>query len=188
MRLCALVAVVAGALCVAAAQTEAPARSPGTPAKQQSDNAKAAPVLLVTTPQAMQTDVDPALEHIEVTFDRPMRDKSWSWTGGGDTYPQTTGKPSYDAQRTTCTLPVKLVPGKVYWVGINSPSHRNFVSEDGEPSPWYILLFSTRSADGKPTPLPPDRVREAKKINAAYEKALGFVPNAKGKASTRDAR
>lgn len=177
IMLCVLMAVVAGGLWVAAAQAE-----------PQADNGKAAPVLLVTTPQAMQTDVDPALDRIEVTFDRPMRDKSWSWTGGGDTYPQTTSKPSYDAKRITCTMPVKLEPGKIYWVGINSPSHRNFVSEEGVPSPWYILLFSTRGADGKPTPLPADRVREAKKINGAYERALGSVPNGKEKASTREVR
>ena len=189
-----VVMAVAGGLWVGAARAEGPAdarvdaRARVEAAKLQADNAKAAPVIVVTTPQAMQSDVDPALERIEVTFDRPMRDKSWSWTGGGDTYPQMTGKPFYDEKRMTCTMPVKLEPGKVYWVGINSPSHRNFVSEEGVASPWYVLLFSTRGADGKPTPLPADRVRNAKKINGAYEKAVGSVPNAKGKASTREAR
>ena len=118
----------------------------------------------------MQTDVDPALDHIEVTFDQPMRDRSWSWTGGGDTYPQLTGKPSYDAQRMTCTLPVRLEPGKVYWVGINSPSYRNFVSEKGEPAKWYIILFATRSANSKPTPLPKDREQRANAINQKHQR------------------
>lgn len=187
-----VVVAVAGGLWIGAARAEWPGEvrteAPAGAVRLQADNGTAAPVLVVTTPRAMQTDVDPALERIEVTFDRLMRDKSWSWTGGGDTYPQTTGKPFYDEKRMTCTMPVKLEPGKVYWVGVNSPSYRNFVSEEGVASPWYILLFSTRSADGKPTPLPADRVREAKKISGAYEKAVGSVPKGKGKASTREGR
>jgi tetratricopeptide (TPR) repeat protein len=126
-----------------------------------------APRVVATTPAALANDVDPALGKITVTFDRPMMDKSWSWTGGGDTFPESAGNMSYDANRTTCTMPVKLQPGKVYWVGINSPSHKNFKSADGTPAARYVLLFATKSADGKPTPLPQNLLKEAKEVNAA---------------------
>ena len=129
--------------------------------------AKAAPLVVKTTPAALADNVDPSLGKMTVTFDRPMIDKSWSWTGGGETYPEAAGKISYDANRTTCTMPVKLQPGKVYWVGVNSPSHRNFKTPDRVPAKWYIILFATRSADGKPKPLPADMLKRAKAINAA---------------------
>ena len=132
--------------------------------------ADAAPRALRTTPEAFANDVDPSLDKITVTFDRPMTDKSWSWTGGGETFPKIQ-TPSYDAARTTCTLPVKLQAGKVYWVGINSPSYRNFRAEDGTPAARYVIVFATKSADGKPTPLPDDMVNRARAINEASARA-----------------
>ena len=129
--------------------------------------ADAGPRVIKTTPAGFANDVDPSLDKISVSFDRPMMDKSWSWTGGGETYPERTGEISYDASLTTCTMPVKLQPGKVYWVGVNSPSHRNFKTSDRTPAKWYIILFATRSADGKPMSLPEDLASRAKVINAA---------------------
>ena len=123
------------------------------------------PHVVSTTPAALSNDVNPDLDRITVTFNMPMMDQSWSWTGGGDTYPQTTGRPYYDATRTTCTMPVKLEPGKVYWVGINSPSHKNFKTPDRDPAPWTIILFATRGTDGSPTPIPQDQFDRAKSIN-----------------------
>ena len=82
------------------------------------------PLVISTTPAAFTNNVDPSLKKITVTFSQPMMDRSWSWTGGGETYPKTTARPHYDKSKMTCTLPVKLEPGKVYWVGINSPSQQ----------------------------------------------------------------
>ncbi|MHB1157932.1 MAG: Ig-like domain-containing domain [Phycisphaerales bacterium] len=126
-----------------------------------------APVVVRTEPAALANDVDASLNKITVTFDQPMLDKSWSWTGGGETFPNRTGDIFYDDAHTTCTMPVKLEPGKVYWVGVNSPSHKNFKSTDGEPAKRYVILFATRSADGKPTPIPEDWVKRARRINRA---------------------
>jgi hypothetical protein len=124
------------------------------------------PVIVHTNPVPLSRDVDPSLDKITVTFDRPMLDNSWSWTGGGDTYPETTGRPHYDEDKITCTMPVKLEPGKVYWVGVNSPSHKNFKSADKVAAPWYVILFATKDAEGKPTLLPKDRRDKAMEINA----------------------
>src|SRR5262249_45486717 len=43
-------------------------------------------------------DIEAGATKIEVVFDRPMRDKSWSLVGGGPHFPETAGQPSYDAR------------------------------------------------------------------------------------------
>jgi tRNA A-37 threonylcarbamoyl transferase component Bud32 len=129
----------------------------------------AAPHVVRTSPATMANDVDPALHRITATFDRPMMDQSWSWTmyGKGETFPPKTGEPSYEAARTMCTLPVKLEPGKVYWVGVNGPGNVYFQTADHVPAPPYAILFATKAADGQPTPLPEDMVRKTREINSA---------------------
>lgn len=125
-----------------------------------------APNVTSTEPQTYANDVTPSLEKITVTFDQVMKDNSWSWTGGGETYPKTTGQPSYDPNRTTCSLPVKLEPGKVYWVGINGPNYWNFKSaEHGAPAKRYVILFATTDLNGKPTAIPDDLLAKAREIN-----------------------
>ncbi|MGD1042634.1 MAG: type II secretion system protein [Sedimentisphaerales bacterium] len=127
----------------------------------------AAPFVISTNPQAYANDVTPSLGIITVTFDQKMKDKSWSWTGGGEMYPKTTGQPSYDQERTICSLPVNLEPGKVYWVGINSPFYYNFKSANcGAPAKRYVILFATMDLSGKPTAIPADLLAEAKEINS----------------------
>lgn len=133
------------------------------------------PSIVRTNPMAFATNVDPSVDKVTVTFSMPMRDGSWSWTGGGETYPQTTGKPFYDAERRTCTLPVKLEPGKAYWIGVNSRSFKNFRSTTGMPAPWYAIVFATRSADGKPTPIPQEMLAKAKQLNTTSVKGPPVV-------------
>ncbi len=127
------------------------------------------PTVLSTSPITFATDVDPLLTQLSVTFDLPMVDKSWSWTGGGETFPVIKGEISYDAKRMTCTLPVKLKPATVYWVGINSPSHRNFKSIDGKPAKRYVILFATRDEHGNPTAIPEDMLKRVQTINQVHQ-------------------
>ncbi|MBN1341132.1 MAG: Ig-like domain-containing protein [Phycisphaerae bacterium] len=134
------------------------------------------PVVLATEPATLSEDVSPDLEKITVTFSRPMMDKSWSWTGGRKQFPKTTGSPSYDDQKVTCTLPVSLEPGRVYQVGINSPSHRNFKTLDRVPARPYVILFATKGADGKPTKLPREMVKAAQDVNAGPPRVLQTSP------------
>jgi hypothetical protein len=119
-----------------------------------------APRLLETKPVAFANDVE-----MTVTFDRKMQDGSWSWTGGGDTSPETTGPIHYDETRTTCTRPVRLKPAHVYWVGVNSKSYRNFRSAEGLSAHWYVILFATAGEDGSPTPIPDEHARRARVLN-----------------------
>jgi Tfp pilus assembly protein PilF len=128
------------------------------------------PRILQTTPQTFADDVDPALANMNVMFDREMKDRCWSWTQiDPKLFPKRVGKISYDAKRLICTMPVKLAPGKVYWVGINRQPFMNFTSKTGTPSRPYVILFATKSAGGKPTAIPADMLARAKAINSASQ-------------------
>ncbi len=129
---------------------------------------EAAPAVAATSPKTFADDVPASLKAIAVTFDRQMMDKSWSWTmyGDGKTFPPKTGQPSYDRARRTCSLPVKLQPGRVYWVGINSAYHHYFQTPTRIAARPHVILFATRSADGKPTAIPEDMLARAKAINS----------------------
>ncbi len=124
------------------------------------------PQVVSTKPAAFANNVSAGLKKITVTFDQPMMNLSWSWVGGDDTYPKTTGQPRYNSSKTTCSLPVNLQPGKVYWVGINSARYKNFQTTEGVPAVPYVILFATKGKDGNPTPIPDNFIEEAKRINA----------------------
>ncbi len=129
----------------------------------------AGPRVVSTSPQDFTNDVSPDLTEITVTFDKPMMNLSWSWVGGGETFPEMAGQPRYDRTKTTCTLPVKLQPGKFYWVGINSQKFKNFQTDKHIPAVPYVILFATKDRFGKPTPIPENFIEEAKLINASSE-------------------
>jgi bla regulator protein BlaR1 len=69
------------------------------------------PVVVKTTPKTLANDVSADLNQLTVTFSQQMKDKSWAWVQLDAPYPETTGKPYYDEEKKTCTLPVKLEPG-----------------------------------------------------------------------------
>lgn len=84
-----------------------------------------------------------AVRELSVTFDIDMDTESFSWCGGGETFPETTGKPKWIDDRT-CILPVELEPGKSYVLGINAPSFKGFQSEAGVPVEPLTYKFSTK--------------------------------------------
>ena len=125
------------------------------------------PVVISTVPTNYANDVSPELSKISVTFDQPMADKSWSWVRWNYLYPQTTGKPNYDLTKTTCTLPVKLEPGKAYFVRINAEPYMSFRSSQGISAQPYVLVFATKDKSGSLTPIPEDMLAKAKEINSS---------------------
>ena len=134
----------------------------------RSDSAIASkPVVTETSPVAFANNISADITEITVTFDQPMMNLSWSWVGGGKTFPKTTGEPLYDKSKTICTLPVKLEPGKVYWVGINSPRFKNFQTKMAAAAVPYVILFATEDEDGNPTAIPENYLEEAREINSA---------------------
>lgn len=105
-----------------------------------------APEIVTVTPAIGAQEVDPATTEIRVTFDQDMRTGGYSWTGGGEMFPKTTGKPEW-ADNRTCVLHVTLEPAKIYRVGINSKSHQNFRGVNGIPARPRAVYFATQGAD-----------------------------------------
>ena len=101
------------------------------------------PSVVETVPRSGDTNVDPSLTEIRVTYDREMSDGSWSWCCDPDQL-QTTGEPRYEPDRKTCVLPVKLKPGKTYAIWLNSPEFKNFKDRNGRSASPYLLSFTTR--------------------------------------------
>lgn len=120
-------------------------------------------------------NVDFQLAELRVTFDQDMNQRGYSWTGGGPTFPKTTGKARW-INRRTCVLPVKLEPDKKYYVGINSYSYRNFRNIAGMPLRPVLLRFETAKiiADGSSTPslTPAEQRRLNEQSFEALRKAL----------------
>ncbi len=125
----------------------------------------APPQVIATSPKAFANDVSPDCKELTVTFDQVMKDHSWSWCGGGEFFPESAGKISYDKKLTTCAMPVKLEPGHAYILGINSRRAQNFRSASGIPAQRGILFFATLNHDGRPTPFPDSLLEEAKSAN-----------------------
>jgi hypothetical protein len=109
------------------------------------DNSEVFPKVIATNPKNGATDIDPSLLKITVTFSKPMRDQSWSWSyEDKDSFPQTVGQPFYTDNGTTCVLPVKLEPSKRYVIWINTARFKNFKDRSGNAVEPYKLVFSTR--------------------------------------------
>jgi len=111
-----------------------------------SASAEGAPKIVSTSPAIGAKDVDPALKEIRVTFDQEMAG-GFSWTGGGEVFPEVSEKPHWEADKKTCVLPVKLAEGKFYRVGINSKSNMNFRNTDGNAAELSVIYFATTGSD-----------------------------------------
>ena len=110
------------------------------------------------------------MKELTVTFDQPMMNLSWSWVGGGETFPEMKGKPRYDKSKTSCSLPVKLKAGRFYRVGINSPQFKHFQTDMGVAAQPYVILFSTKDKDGNATAIPDNFMEDAKEVNSLHDK------------------
>jgi hypothetical protein len=110
--------------------------------EQQALLAAKRPKVVSMTPANGARNVDPGLKAITVVFDRTMKN-SWAMVGGGPHYPETTGKPHYDAKRTTWTVPVKLKPDWSYEFRLNFGGYDAFRSEDDVPLEPVLVTFTT---------------------------------------------
>lgn len=102
------------------------------------------PQVVSMTPANGATDVDPSLANLTITFDRPMKDKSWSVVGDPAQTPRITGTPAYDGELKVLTVPVALEPGRTYVFWLNQGQRRGFVSKDGFPLDPLRVTFTTR--------------------------------------------
>jgi RNA polymerase sigma-70 factor (ECF subfamily) len=104
------------------------------------------PVVVKTFPVAGDTQVDPGIKEIRVTFSKDMQTKMmWSWVYfSKDSFPEIAGEVRYLPDKRTCVLPVKLKPGKAYAIWINSQQHNSFRDLNNKPAISYLLVFQTR--------------------------------------------
>ena len=104
------------------------------------------PVVIKTFPTAGDTNVDPALQEIRVTFSKEMKiNNQWSWVQiSNETFPEITGEIRYLEDRRTNVLPVRLQPGKTYVFWINSGEYNYFKDAGGRSAVPYLLVFQTR--------------------------------------------
>ncbi len=111
--------------------------------KTQIDLAGKRPKVVSMIPANGAQDVDPGLTAIQVVFDRPMADKSWSLVGGGPHCPKTGKGAHFDAQRKIWTVPVTLQPTWFYEFMLNSETFDAFRSEEGVPLEPVSVTFKT---------------------------------------------
>ncbi|HEY5912793.1 MAG TPA: M56 family metallopeptidase [Verrucomicrobiae bacterium] len=105
------------------------------------------PCTVATSPRTGETQVDPGLKEISVTFDRDMT-QGMSWTGREAELPPSPAGGGYWRDRRTCVLPVKLEAGHYYRVELNpEPPYQNFRGADGRPAAQSVLCFTTRGAN-----------------------------------------
>lgn len=104
-----------------------------------------APRVVSTRPaEGMVVPAGPVI--LTVTFDRPMRQGSYSFVyASPDTYPECGNNvPVQSADGRSFTLACSVWSGKSYEVLFNSPDYKNFMSEDGVPATPYRLKFRTK--------------------------------------------
>jgi beta-lactamase regulating signal transducer with metallopeptidase domain len=104
------------------------------------------PRILSSTPRTGDTEVDPGLQQLTVTFDRDMDTGGYSWTGGGPEFPGREDQRPQWRDKRTCVLPVKLETAHYYRVGINAPSFQNFRSATGMAVIPTAIHFTTKGA------------------------------------------
>ena len=108
------------------------------------------PKIVAMIPANGAQDVDPNLQTIVVTFDRPMRDGGWATVAvaSWDQVPKSTG-PQYDQTRKVFTMQVQLQPEKEYVFSLNDERYLGFCSEEGIPLAPVAVRFKTKPADKK---------------------------------------
>jgi len=111
------------------------------------------PRVVSTVPAFGDCEVDPGLTKIVIRFDQDMM-PSYS-VMNSDNFPQVTGKPVWDDKRTL-SIPVKLFPGKLYTMQLNSSRTWGFSNLEGVPLNPVDLLFQTKPASNNTTPASDD--------------------------------
>lgn len=110
-----------------------------------SANDTKAPNVVEIYPVSGSNDVDPLTQEITVTFDEPMKDRTWSWAyTNKNKFPVVVGQPYFKPGYTINVLPVKLESNKEYEIWINSEKFKNFKDRAGNPAIPFRLVFTTK--------------------------------------------
>ncbi len=106
------------------------------------------PSVVKTVPQAGNTEVDPSLKEITVTFSKEMlTDRMWAICQiSKETFPQTGKNIHYLKDKRTCVVPVTLEPEKNYVLWFNRGKFNSFRDTKNTPAVPYLLAFRTGKA------------------------------------------
>ena len=106
------------------------------------------PSVVKTVPQAGNTEVDPSLKEITVTFSKDMlTDRMWAVCQiSSETFPKTGKNIHYLKDKRTCVIPVTLEPEKTYVLWFNRGKFNSFRDTKNNPSVPYMLVFRTAKA------------------------------------------
>lgn len=126
-----------------------------------------------SNPKPLATNVDPKLQQISFTFDRPMDPRSQGGLNslrflGVMPVPQR-AEPVWDATGTVLSLPVALEPDVTYAVALNDSKTRGLKDAGGVPACGYFLVFSTgarTAADFPPYVVKTEPALGAKDVDA----------------------
>jgi len=108
------------------------------------------PSVVKTVPQSGDTNVDPTLSQITVTFSKDMTEQSFAWCNipdHRDAFPKLIGpygNSKYQPDKRTCVMNVALEPNKTYAIWINVAHYQGFKDSTGHPAVPYLLVFKTR--------------------------------------------
>ena len=118
--------------------------------REAEGGATADPAVVVSTmPVQGDRAVDPGLQEIRVTFDRPMlTDRMWSWClESEETWPDLDVDRIRYLDDRTCAAPVRLEPGRTYVIWINTEQHDSFRDTLHRPAVPYRLEFATAGGE-----------------------------------------
>jgi hypothetical protein len=124
--------------------------------------ARADLTVVSTAPRSGAQRVDPNLSQIRIRFSAPVRTDRYSVCRTEEgRYPTVTGPLTFEEGGLVCLLPVKLRPGTVYSLSINSEDYRGFCSaaDRNVTAVPYLLTFTT-SGEGPATKGRTQRWRE----------------------------
>ncbi|WP_238941091.1 LuxR C-terminal-related transcriptional regulator [Sphingomonas beigongshangi] len=100
---------------------------------------------MISTSPAQGATIPAGPYTLSVTFDRPMRARSYSFvTSNVGDYPDCDGKPQQSPDGRTFTMRCSAVAGRTYAIGFNSERFGNFASVDGVSATPSMLSFDTR--------------------------------------------
>ncbi len=108
--------------------------------------AQSPPLLVSSDPADGADNVTPGERKLVLVFNRDMAD-SFSWTKGGNLFPEVAEPPKWVTPRK-CELLVKLEPNRLYTFGINGLTFDRFQDTDGVPVKPTVVSFRTTAPGG----------------------------------------
>ena len=111
-----------------------------------------APSVVRTVPQAGQTDIDPSLDKITVTFSKNMMtERMWAVVQvSKEHFPkirETEKGIHYLDDERTCVVPVELEPDHTYVLWFNKGKFNSFRDTNNNPAVPYLLVFRTKKSE-----------------------------------------